>query len=90
MLFRSGADGQPYFRVFNPCSQGERFDPQGAYVRRWCPELADLPERWIHRPFEAPEGVLAMAGVDLGGNYPTPVVDHGVERLVAMERFKAA
>jgi deoxyribodipyrimidine photo-lyase len=84
----TGADGQPYFRVFNPCSQGERFDPQGAYVRRWCPELSSLPERWIHRPFEAPEGVLAKAGVTLGGTYPAPVVDHSVERLVAMERFK--
>lgn len=85
----TGADGQPWFRIFNPCSQGERFDPQGTYVRRWCPELSNLPERWIHRPFEAPEGVLAMAGVVLGGNYPAPMVDHGVERLVAMERFRA-
>lgn len=84
----TGADGQPYFRVFNPCSQGERFDPQGAYLRRWCPELSSLPERWIHRPFEAPEGVLAMAGVTLGETYPAPIVDHGVERLVAMERFR--
>lgn len=85
----TGADGQPWFRIFNPCSQGERFDPEGAYVRRWCPELEGLPVRWIHRPFEAPPGDLAMAGVELGGNYPRPVVDHGVERLVALERFKA-
>lgn len=86
----TGADGQPYFRVFNPCSQGERFDPQGDYVRRWCPELSSLPDRWIHRPFEAPDGILAMGGVRLGETYPAPLVDHGVERLVAMERFKSA
>lgn len=86
----TGADGQPYFRVFNPCSQGERFDPRGAYVRQWCPELSALPDRWIHRPFEAPPAVLAVAGVELGVTYPAPVVDHGVERLVAMERFQAA
>lgn len=85
----TGADGQPWFRIFNPNSQGERFDPQGAYVRRWCPELAELPDRWIHRPFEAPEGVLAKAGVLPGETYPNTIVDHGVERLVALERFGA-
>jgi len=85
----TGADGQPWFRIFHPCSQGERFDPEGAYVRAWCPELARLPDRWIHRPWEAPEAVLAEAGVELGRTWPRPVVDHAVERQEALDRFRA-
>lgn len=85
----TGADGQPWFRIFHPCSQGERFDPEGAYVRTWCPELARLPDRWVHRPWEAPSAVLAEAGVDLGRTWPHPVVDHAAERLEALDRFRA-
>lgn len=80
-----GCDAQPYFRVFNPVTQGEKFDPLGDYVRRWVPELAGMPEGYIHRPWEAPEGVLHAAGVRLGDNYPRPVVDHRFAR----ERFLA-
>lgn len=89
----SGADAAPYFRIFNPSLQGERFDPEGAYVRRWIPELAGVPSRWIHRPWEAPEQVRADAGVHLGPDYPVPCVDHAVARrtaLQAFERLKAA
>lgn len=70
-----GMDAAPYFRVFNPVVQGERFDAGGAYVREWVPELANMPDKWIHKPFEAPEVVLQKAGVTLGGNYPEPIVD---------------
>ncbi|MCU0624645.1 MAG: DNA photolyase family protein, partial [Gemmatimonadaceae bacterium] len=70
-----GADAAPYYRIFNPVLQTERFDPERAYLRRWVPELARLPNEWIHRPWEAPAAVLAAAGVRLGETYPAPVVD---------------
>lgn len=89
----SGADAAPYFRIFNPVTQGETFDPAGRYVRRWVPELAALPDTAIHAPWQAPEAVLAKAGVVLGKTYPPPIVDHGRARqhaLAAYERVKAA
>lgn len=81
----SGCDAQPYFRIFNPIAQGERFDPEGGYVRRWVPELAKLPPKWIHQPFEAPAHVLAQAGLRLGVDYPRPIVALGEGR----DRFLA-
>jgi deoxyribodipyrimidine photo-lyase len=81
----SGADAQPYFRVFNPVLQGEKFDPDGAYVRRWVPELAGLPARWIHRPWEAP--AEALGSVRLGRDYPRPVIDHAEGRARALAAF---
>jgi deoxyribodipyrimidine photo-lyase len=86
-----GADAAPYFRIFNPVRQGERFDPQGAYVRHWCPELAALPDRWIHQPWAAPAPVAKAAGLTLGLEYPAPVVDLAGSRqeaLAAWERIK--
>lgn len=85
----SGADAAPYFRVFNPTSQARKFDADGAYIRRWCPELADLPNRDLHAPFEADEGVLARAGVRLGETYPRPIVDHAAARKAALEGYEA-
>ncbi len=88
-----GADAAPYFRIFNPMTQGERFDPQARYVRRWVPELERLPDKWIHKPFLAPEGELSAAGVLLGGNYPKPLVDHAHARqnaLAALATLKQA
>ena len=85
----SGADASPFFRIFNPTSQGEKFDPNGDYVRCWVPELATLPADWIHRPWAAPPGVLAMAGIQLGETYPAPIVDHGWARQRALEALKA-
>jgi deoxyribodipyrimidine photo-lyase len=82
-----GADAAPYFRVFNPVSQGEKFDPHGAYVRKWCPELAKLPDQWLHRPGTAPATVLTAAGVTLGRDYPEPIVSHAIAREVALEAF---
>jgi len=82
-----GADAAPYFRIFNPMLQTERFDPQRAYVRRWLPELARLPDRWVHCPWEAPQGVLADAGVDLGRTYPRPIVDFRASREAALAAY---
>ena len=84
-----GADAAPYFRIFNPVLQGEKFDPGGRYVRRWCPELAALPDRWIHRPHEAPDIVLRGAGIALGRDYPAPVVDLAAGRGRALAAFAA-
>ncbi len=83
----SGADASPYFRVFNPVSQGEKFDGEGDYVRRWIPELADLPNKFIHKPWEAPAEVLEKAGVELGKDYPKPMVDHARAREDALEAY---
>ncbi|MCP5153216.1 MAG: deoxyribodipyrimidine photo-lyase [Ectothiorhodospiraceae bacterium] len=80
-----GADAAPYFRVFNPVLQGERFDPSGDYVRRWVPELGVLPARWIHQPWAAPAEVLETAGIRLGTDYPRPLVDHAFARGRALE-----
>lgn len=82
-----GADAAPFFRIFNPVRQGERFDPDGAYVRRWVPELASLPDRHIHAPWAAPMKVLDAAGVTLGETYPNPIVDLKASRKEALEAF---
>jgi deoxyribodipyrimidine photo-lyase len=79
-----GADAAPYFRIFNPVLQGEKFDPAGAYVRRWVPELAALPDAFIHKPWEAPESILGTAGVALGRTYPNPIIDQATARARAL------
>jgi len=83
----SGADAAPYFRVFNPVLQGEKFDPDGAYVRRWLPELAHLPQPLIHRPWSAAPLELKSAGVELGRSYPEPIVDHKSARERALSTY---
>ncbi|MBX3430706.1 MAG: deoxyribodipyrimidine photo-lyase [Hyphomonadaceae bacterium] len=85
----SGADASPYFRIFNPVTQGERYDGDGAYVRRWVPELAKLDEEFIHQPWEASADVLAKAGVALGKTYPEPIVEHAGARARALAAFAA-
>jgi deoxyribodipyrimidine photo-lyase len=82
-----GADAAPYFRVFNPVLQGRKFDAGGGYVRRWVPELALLPDRFVHAPWEAPEGVLAAARVRLGRDYPRPMIELGAGRARALAAF---
>jgi deoxyribodipyrimidine photo-lyase len=82
-----GADAAPFFRIFNPVRQGTRFDPEGAYVRRWVPELRALPNRLVHAPWEATAAQLLAAGVKLGSNYPVPIVDVAESRKAALEAF---
>ncbi len=85
----SGADAAPYFRIFNPVLQGERFDPKGDYVRHFVPELARLPEEFIHKPWTAPEWVLREAGVSPGVDYPAPLIDHKTGRDRALAAFSS-
>lgn len=80
-----GLDASPYFRIFNPVTQGEKFDADGRYVRRFVPELARLPNEWLHQPFEAPADVLRKAGITLGETYPRPLVDLKATRARALE-----
>ena len=75
--------------MFNPVSQGEKFDPEGAYVRRYVPELAGLDKKFIHRPWEAPREILRAAGVILGETYPRPIVEHAFARKRALEAYAA-
>jgi deoxyribodipyrimidine photo-lyase len=86
----TGADAAPYFRVFNPFGQGEKFDPNGDYVRRWVPELKDMPKKYIHQPWTAPKSVLQDAGVTLGETYPEPIVDHKQARERVLAAYKEA
>ncbi len=84
-----GADAAPYFRIFNPVTQGEKFDPDGEYTRRWVPELAELPKKYLYQPWEAPPMMLQAAGVKLGENYPQPIVDLKASRERALAAFKS-
>ena len=83
-----GADAAPFFRIFNPIAQGEKFDREGTYVKRWVPELAQVPSRYIHAPWRAPDQVLRTAGVTLGLNYPEPIVDHAFARQRALDALQ--
>jgi deoxyribodipyrimidine photo-lyase len=83
-----GADAAPFFRVFNPVLQGEKFDPRGAYVREWLPELAELPDSVVHQPWKATPAELLDAGVTLGGTYPLPIVDHAKARRAALAAYE--
>ncbi|HBD35438.1 MAG TPA: deoxyribodipyrimidine photolyase, partial [Cupriavidus sp.] len=83
----TGCDAQPYFRIFNPVTQSEKFDPQGQFIRKYLPMLAALPDRYIHAPWTAPNEVLRAAGVTLGKDYPRPIVQHDVARKEALERY---
>ncbi|MBA3721870.1 MAG: deoxyribodipyrimidine photo-lyase [Parachlamydiaceae bacterium] len=84
-----GADAAPYFRIFNPITQGEKFDPNGEYVKKWIPELTQLPTKWIHQPWNAPKSVLENASVILGKTYPFPIVDHAIARVEALNAFSS-
>jgi deoxyribodipyrimidine photo-lyase len=86
----TGTDSQPFFRIFNPVSQGERWDSAGNYVRRWIPELANLSAQWIHQPWLAPAAALTDAGVALDDTYSRPIVDHGVQRARALAMYRTA
>jgi deoxyribodipyrimidine photo-lyase len=85
----TGCDAQPWFRIFNPVEQSRRFDPQGAHIRRWVPELARVPLRYLHAPWEMPPEVQRDAGCRIGRDYPGPVVDHAEARRQTLARYAA-
>jgi deoxyribodipyrimidine photo-lyase len=86
----TGCDAQPYFRIFNPVAQSERFDPQGRFIRRYLPELARVPDRYVHAPWTMPPLEQQAAGCVVGRDYPAPVVDHAAQRVRALALFKSA
>ncbi|MEM6617334.1 MAG: deoxyribodipyrimidine photo-lyase [Pseudomonadota bacterium] len=85
----TGADAAPYFRVFNPMTQGEKFDPNGEFVRRYCPEISDIPVKTIHKPWESGPLSLRQANITLGETYPNPIVDHAFGRQRALDAFQS-
>ncbi|MDF1748920.1 MAG: deoxyribodipyrimidine photo-lyase [Alphaproteobacteria bacterium] len=82
-----GADAAPYFRIFNPIGQGEKFDPDGLYIRHWVPELKNMPTKYLNKPWEAPPDILKTAGVNLGKTYPKPIVSHIQARNRALDAY---
>ena len=82
-----GADAAPYFRVFNPVTQGQKFDGDGSFTRHFLPELSELPAKYLFNPWEAPPEILAAAGVELGVTYPRPIVDVKLSREAALAAF---
>jgi deoxyribodipyrimidine photo-lyase len=85
----TGCDAQPYFRIFNPVTQSERFDPQGKFIRRYLPELENVPDKFIHAPWTLPPQDQRALGVVVGRDYPAPIVDHAVQREKALALYKA-
>ncbi|MFC1601322.1 cryptochrome/photolyase family protein [Candidatus Sumerlaeota bacterium] len=83
-----GADAAPFFRIFNPVMQGEKFDPEGVYVRRWVPELGRLPNQFIHKPWDAPDDIMQTAGVSLGKTYSRRIVDHKTAKYRALDVYQ--
>ena len=86
----TGTDAVPYFRIFNPEAQGKRHDPQGSYVRRWVPELAAVPDRYIHQPWTMEPEVQREVGCVIGEDYPAPIVDHAWARERTLAAYKQA
>ena len=86
----TGADAAPYFRIFNPITQSQKFDPSGEYIRRYVPELATVPTEHVHTPWQAPPLDLLACGVTIGNEYPPPIVDHATARQQALDAYGAA
>ena len=84
----TGADASPYFRIFNPILQGEKFDPNGEYVTKWCPELKNVPIEFLHKPWEMPEQMQNQINFKLGHSYPLPIVKHVEARNSALKAFQ--
>ena len=84
-----GVDAAPYFRIFNPITQSKKFDAEGIYIRRWCPELDNIPNKYIHAPWEAPSQILSNANVSIGKDYPEPIVDLKTTRERALQNYQA-
>nr|ALS89974.1 FAD binding domain of DNA photolyase [uncultured bacterium] len=85
----SGCDAQPYFRIFNPVSQSRKFDPEGKFILKYLPQLAGLPVDELHAPWTASPVELVAAGIELGKDYPLPIVDHDAARALTLERYAA-
>jgi deoxyribodipyrimidine photo-lyase len=85
----SGADAAPYFRIFNPITQGTKFDANGEYTRKYVPELKDMPKKYLYEPWEAPQDILHQADVVLGETYPKPIIEHKKARERALEAFSS-
>ena len=83
----TGTDAVPYFRIFNPVTQGLKFDPDGSFIRQFVPELEHVPTKYIFAPWNAPQDILATSGVVLGETYPNPIVDLKISREKALEAF---
>lgn len=86
----TGTDAQPYFRIFNPTSQAKKFDPDGAYIRHWVPELGNVPKKYIHEPVNMPESLQQEVGCIIGKDYPAPIVNHKIAREETLAAYKAA
>jgi deoxyribodipyrimidine photo-lyase len=85
----TGCDAQPWFRIFNPVTQSEKFDAEGRFIRRYVPELDKVPQKFIHTPWKMSAAEQAACGVRIGCDYPAPVVDHAAARLRTLARFQA-
>jgi deoxyribodipyrimidine photo-lyase len=86
----TGTDAAPYFRIFNPILQGQKFDPKGDYVKRWVHELSLVPAKYIHKPWEMPEKIQLESKCKIGRDYPDPIVDHSQARQRTLAVFKQA
>ena len=83
-----GTDAQPWFRIFNPVTQSQKFDPLGKFIRRHVPELAAVPDKWLHSPWTLPAAEQIRCGVSIGRDYPLPIVDHAAARIVTLDLFR--
>lgn len=86
----TGTDAAPYFRIFNPTTQSERYDPEGEFIKHYRPQLADVPKKWLHEPARMPLNIQETSHCIIGQDYPVPIVDHKIQRQIAIERYKAA
>jgi deoxyribodipyrimidine photo-lyase len=84
----TGADAAPYFRIFNPILQGEKFDAKGDYIKKWCPELKNIPNEFLHKPWQMPEELQKEKNIILGKTYPLPIVKHEEARNLALKAFQ--
>lgn len=85
----TGTDAAPYFRIFNPILQGKKFDPDGDYIRRWLPQLARVPQKYVHTPWEMPQSVQAETGCEIGKHYPHPIIDRTFARQRTLDAYKS-
>jgi deoxyribodipyrimidine photo-lyase len=86
----TGTDAAPYFRIFNPIIQSRKFDPVGMYIRRWVPELQNVPDEWVHEPWKMPELIQLSTSVKIGKSYPSPIVDHAIVKARTLAAYKAS